>query len=244
MSPYLKHLLLPPANLFLLVLLGRLLARRRPHLGRLVMGFAIIALYALSTPYVSGSLIYGVQSAEALTRLNDKAQAIVVLSAGNAAAPEYGGETVGGNSLLRIRYGAYLQGRTGLPLLVTGGRGHGNSPSEGEVMAEALEQSFGVTPRWVEINAANTYENAANSAAILHPLGIKTVYVVTSASHMRRAAASFESVGFEVIPAPTNLSSAPDLAPQSFIPSAKSIYSSATAMHEWFGLAWYRWAYF
>jgi len=156
---------------------------------------------------------------------------------------EYGGETVGGTSLARIRYGAYLHDQTGLPLLVTGGRAQGDNPSEGEAMAQALEQSFGVTARWIEIKAANTYGNAENSAAILHPLGIRNIYLVTSGSHMRRAVASFESVGFTVTPAPTNLAFSPEFSIYSLIPSAKSIYASATAMHEWSGLVWYRWTY-
>ena len=241
---YLQHLLLPPANLFLLFLLAWLIARWRPRLGRFLMGLAIVGLYALSTPYVGGTLIHGVQSHPALNRYDHNAGAIVVLSGGNVIAAEYGGETLGSTSLARVRYGAYLHRLTGLPLLVSGGRAHDDHPSEGEAMARVLEQSFGVAPRWIEIKATDTYDNARNSAAILHPLGIMKIYLVTSGSHMRRAAASFDSIGFDVIPAPTNLAWAPVLSARSLIPNAKSIYASATAMHEWLGLLWYRWSYF
>ncbi len=241
---FLKQLLLPPANLFLLALFGLMILRWRPRTGRFLMGLALLALYGLSTPLVSGALLYGLRHGEALTRFDHDVGAIVVLGGGNNRhAAEYGGDTVGLSSLGRLRYGARLHRLTGKPLLVTGGWGHGDHPSEGEAMAQAFEQSFGVAAAWIETRAVNTYENAANSAAILHPLGIDRVYLVTSGWHMRRAAASFEAVGFEVIPAPTFLISEPDMTPAALIPNAGSLHASATVFYETLGLAWYRLAY-
>ena len=242
---YLKHLLLPPASLFLLALLGLVLVRWRPVLGRFLMGFAVLGLYALSTPLVGGSLIAMVQDSEALTRFDHDTAAIVVLGAGNYTnAAEYGGDTVGATSLLRLRYGVRLHRLTGKPLMVTGGRGWANHPSEGEAMAQALDESFGVSAAWVEIQSANTYENAANSAAILQPLGITKIYLVTTGWHMQRAAATFEAAGFEVVPAPTVLFLMHDPTLASLMPSAESLDASATAIYEWLGLIWYRVAYF
>ena len=65
-----------------------------------------------------------------------------------------------------------------------------------------------------------------------------------SCSHMRRAAATFEAVGFDVIPAPTMLFSAPEASAYSLIPSANGLNASATAFYEVLALAWYRLAYF
>lgn len=241
---YLKLLLLPPASLFLLVLFGLAILRWRPGLGRFFIGFAFLALYGLSTPLVSGALIRGLQVGEALTRFDHDAAAIVVLGAGNNAnAAEYGGDTVGSTSLIRLRYGARLHRLSGKPLLVTGGRGYGEHPSEAEVMAQALETSFGVAVRWTETSSSNTYENAVNSAAILHPLGVTRIYLVTNGSHMRRAVASFEAVGFDVVPAPTVLMHDFGFNPYALIPKGKALDASATAFHEWLGLAWYRLAY-
>lgn len=242
---FLKHLLLPPANLFLLALFGLAILRWRPGLGRFLMGFAFMALYALSTPLVGGALIRGVQDSDALTRFDHDAGAIVVLGAGNYAnAAEYGGDTVGSTSLTRLRYGARLHRLTGKPLLVTGGRGYGDHPSEGEAMAQTLEQSFRVAVQWVETSSSNTYENAVNSAAILHPLSVTRIYLVTNGSHMRRAVASFEAVGFDVAPAPTAIQHDFGFTPYALIPKAKALDASATAFYEWFGLIWYRLAYF
>lgn len=242
---FLKLLLLPPANIFLLAFFGLAILRWRPRLGRFLMGFALAALFALSTPLVGGALIRGVQAGDALTRFDHDTGAIVVLGAGNNRdAAEYGGDTAGSTSLVRLRYGARLNRLTGKPILVTGGWGSDLHLSEGEAMAQALEKSFRVAAQWVETQAANTYENAVKSASILHPLGITRIYLVTNGWHMRRAVAAFEAAGFEVVPAPTAILPEVRLSLASFIPSAGSLGASATALHEWLGLVWYRLAYF
>lgn len=240
-----KLLLLPPASLFLLVLFGLAILRWRPGLGRFLIGLAFLALYGLSTPLVGGALIRAVQVGEALTRFDHDAAAIVVLGAGNYAdAAEYGGDTVGSTSLMRLRYGARLHRLSGKPIMVTGGRSYGDHPSEAEVMAQTLKMSFGVAARWLETSSSNTYENAVNSAAILHPLGVTRIYLVTTGPHMRRALASFEAAGFDVVPAPTVIQRDWSFSPRALIPKAKAMAASSTAIYEWLGLTWYRLAYF
>ena len=241
---FLKHLPLPPTSLFLLALFGLAILRWRPRLGRFCMGFALAALYALSTPLVGGALIRGVQVGDALTRYDHDAGAIVVLGAGNTAAAEYGGDTVSATSLVRLRYAVRLNRLSGQPILVTGGWGSDLHLSEGEAMAQALETSFRAAAQWVETQAANTYENAVSSAAILHPLGITRIYLVTNGWHMRRGVAAFEAAGFEVIPAPTAIITEARPSLTSLIPNAGSLSASAIAVHEWLGLIWYRLVYF
>ena len=51
-----KNLLLPPAGLLLIALVGWLLLKRRPVLGRRLILIAIGALWLLSTPLISISL--------------------------------------------------------------------------------------------------------------------------------------------------------------------------------------------
>jgi uncharacterized SAM-binding protein YcdF (DUF218 family) len=111
-------------------------------------------------------------------------------------------------------------------------------------MTQALETSFRAEAQWVETQAVNTYENAVSSAAILHPLGITRIYLVTNGWHMRRGIAAFEAAGFEVIPAPTAIHSRARPTLTSLIPNAGSLSASAIAVHEWLGLIWYRLVYF
>ncbi len=49
--------LLPPLNLILLGLLGVLLLRRHPRLGKLLVVSTLILLYLLSTPFIAGTML-------------------------------------------------------------------------------------------------------------------------------------------------------------------------------------------
>lgn len=243
-----KILLLPPGSLLVLAAVGLATLRRWPVVGRSLLAASLILLYLLSTPFCSGLLEHSIENYPALaeTDLVDDAEAIVVLGADEySSAPEFGqADTVGRLSLERIRYAAWLHRATGgVPLLVTGGKLRPRGTPVGETMATTLREEFGVPVRWVEDASTNTYENTKFSAEILRHAGVGKIYLVTSASHMRRSVATFEAVGFQVVPAPTNL--APSIRPVigDFLPRAKSLHDSSQALYEWIGVVWYHLAY-
>jgi len=164
-----KTLLLPPFSLFLSIVIGWLVMGRNRRLGRALLAAGLAILYLLSTPYVGGLLLRGLQDHQALPlgRPLERAGAIVVLGADvRREAPEYGGDTVGRLTLERIRYGAKLHRELGLPVLVTGGAAEPSERPVGSVMRESLEQDFSTPVEWVEAEAKNTYENAKFSAEI------------------------------------------------------------------------------
>lgn len=240
---FVKTLLAPPANMFVLAMLGWLLKGRWPRFGRALMVGSFLGLYALSTPLVGGALSRSLQTVPALAAgdFAGDAGAIVVLSGGlYTKAPEYGADTVDKISLERIRYAARLHRQTGLPLLTTGGTFDPDQIPQGEAMANALARDFEVPVRWVEPWAVNTFHNAQRSAAILHAEGIEKIYLVTSATHMLRAMEAFEAVGFAVVPAPTGFSPAYAFAPEDLIPSARGLGDSTYGFYEWIGRLWYR----
>ena len=243
---FLMTLLLPPANMMLVAAAGWLLLRRWPRVGRVLMTGGILGLYALSTPIVGNSLLLTLQTIPPLTEADFDvgAGAIVVLSAHvYQDVPEFGGNTVKTILLKRVRYGARLHRATGVPLLTTGGKFDHDDKPQGEAMATVLEDAFKVPVRWVETAALDTFQNAARSAAILHPEGITKIYLVTSALHMPRATASFEAVGFDVNPAPTGFSSPIEPKLTDFLPSAEGLESSAVTFYEWIARLWYRFAF-
>lgn len=238
----LKQLLLPPCSLFALVALGLVLARRRRRLGLWIAGTAAIVLVLLTVPLLSAGLLISLQADPALPAQGPlpEAQAIVVLGADlNPWAPELGTATVGALSLERVRYGARLARRTGLPVLATGGAGKAGAPSVAELMGAVLEDELGVPLRWTESRASNTRENAELSAALLGDEDIERVLLVTHAWHMRRAKRAFEAAGLEVVPAPTAFRLWPPTRPGTLLPSARSLRESRWAIHEWLGLLWY-----
>ena len=74
-----------------------------------------------------------------------------------------------------------------------------------ELMAETLEDDFGLVTRWRETESRNTYENAVFSNRLLREAGIRHVYLVTHALYMKRARDVFAATGLEVIPAPVGV---------------------------------------
>ncbi|MCG6943085.1 MAG: YdcF family protein [Thiohalocapsa sp.] len=197
-----KQLLLPPGLLLLLLALAFFLVRGT--LGRLVLFVAWTLLLAMSVPLFAGLLVQAAEPYPALTEADLRhtdAGAIVVLGAGvYSDAPEYGGTTVDGHSMVRSRYAAWLQRRTGLPIYLTGGSGAG---APAPAMRRFLEQELGVPVAAVEDASRNTWQNATFTAPMLEAAGIHRVLLVTEAWHMPRSVAAFERAGVEVVPAPT-----------------------------------------
>lgn len=234
--------LLPPLNLVIVAAIGLLLRHKRPLLARILLGTSVALLCLLSTPFFAGMLL---RSLEGEPRVVDTskptADAIVVLGGGTYFhAPEYAGDTVSEASLLRIRYAAKLYRETGKPILVTGGKPLGNAISEAQQMKLVLEQEFKVPVQWAEGGSDNTLENARLSYPILKAAGIKRIYLITHAWHMPRSVRTFQSAGFEVVPAATAYTTSYQTDLLSFIPSAGALGSSRIVMHEMLGMAWYR----
>lgn len=241
----LKNLLLPPIGLFLLILLG-VMWWRRPLLGRGLVLLSVSALLILSLPVVAARLLAGLETFPGLTAddlRRPEAEAIVVLGAGRYTnAPEYGGDDIGALTLQRIRYAAWLQHRTGLPLLITGGSPADEYPPLAHLMRQVLEQEFGVPVSGVEDKSQNTLENARFSAELLARNGIGHVLLVSHAWHLPRAVEAFENAGIRVFPAPTAFAHREGLGPKfsDFIPGVRALTGSYYAIHEYLGRIWYR----
>jgi uncharacterized SAM-binding protein YcdF (DUF218 family) len=239
LSNLIAAFLLPPLNALLLLVIGACFWRRRRRLARLLIGTGGLLLWLLALPVVGG-LMQRTLEGEALTPAAvQQAQAIVVLGAGvYPQAPEYGGDSVGEVSLVRLRYAAKLQRESGLPLLVSGGRPDGaGGLSEAEAMRQVLVGEFGVPVRWLESASNNTRENARLSAEQLKAEGISRILLVTHAWHMPRALLSFSGTGVEALPAATQFTRGQPML-LDFLPT--SYTASRQAMHEWIGLLWYR----
>lgn len=230
-------LVLPPAGPLLIIIVGLLLRRRWTRTGFALSWIGALSLLLLSLPSVSNALLRAsIAEISFDTASLREAQAIVILSGGRKDAPEYGGQTVAELALERLRYGAKLARDSNLPILVTGGTVYGRGAAEGTLMAQALEQSFGVTARWVEARSRDTHENALFSSEILKREGVHSIVLVTQDFHMRRGTAEFRNVGMQVIAAPVSHARG---RPRSFpehLPSANALRNSAFAIHELLGL--------
>ena len=248
MFDILKVVFLPPGAFFLIMAGGFLAQYKWPSARWLVVG-AASALYLASLPLISGALLSSLQSSPALSvnRPNvEGVQAIVVLSAGERLANEYKAPAPDSLSLERVRYGAFLHHRTGLPILVSGGGPELRHAHLADILAASLENDFNTQVRWKENQSGDTWENAVYSARILRQAGMSKVLLVTHAWHMPRARLAFERQGLSVVPAPTvfvrnplaSIDSLDELI-SSLAPSSKALQESTYFVHEVFGLAVY-----
>ncbi|MCB1862004.1 MAG: YdcF family protein, partial [Gammaproteobacteria bacterium] len=105
-----KALLLPPGGIILLGVFG-LIMGGRSLAGRFLITLSLAALYLFSTPYIANRMMAEVETFPALspTEIQDNnAEAIVVLGGGRRNdTAEFGGDTVNGLLLERLRYAAY-----------------------------------------------------------------------------------------------------------------------------------------
>lgn len=235
-------ILLPPLNLLLVALLGQLLTRHHPRLGKSLLVSALLLLWLCATPYFAESALHLLEGPpNTLDTHARQADAIVVLAGGTYFhAAEYGTDTVGDSTLVRLRYAAALQRKTGKPILASGGQPLGNSLSEAQQMKVVLEKEFNVPVHWTEDTSSNTLENARYSYALLKQANIRRIYLVTHAWHMPRAARVFLAAGFDVVPAPTAFTTRYQTDLLSFVPRASGLRDSSIFMHEVIGLVWYR----
>jgi uncharacterized SAM-binding protein YcdF (DUF218 family) len=132
----------------------------------------------------------------AVRHAHETAQAIVILG-----APPHPDGTPAPLLAERIRTGAALYHRGLAPLVfVTGGRGPGalHVATEADVMGREL-LALGVPAHALSLEhtATNTADNARRAAELLHPLGIRRVWLVTQPFHLRRALFWFRVVGFD-----------------------------------------------
>ena len=233
-------LLMPLGIVLIVLLVALLMAWRWPLQAWRPITVAIVLLYALSTQFVANGLLYVLEPAPRDPAADPSGQAIVVLGGGTYhRAPEYSGDTVTAQTLVRLRYAARLQRALGRPVLATGGSPEGSLIPEAQLMKQVLLQDFQVPVQWVEQRSNNTLENGRLVYRLLKPAGIERVYLVTHAWHMPRARLAFERAGFAVIPAPTGFATRFELTILDFLPNAEALAGSTRFFHEILGIAWY-----
>lgn len=126
-------------------------------------------------------------------------------------------------------------------ILLSGGALEGRV-SEAQGMAKVLKlRGIPDSALILENESRNTYENIRLSQPMLGQLGKPKVLVVTSALHMPRAMAVFESMGINAVPA----SVAPQIVPPDdytlypWLPHTRSLEASRSIIKEYFGLFGY-----
>ena len=242
-----KILVLPPASLIILALVGLFFHKRR--FGIVLSVMALLGLLLSSLPIVTGTLAGFWERFPPLQPSHVaefQPQAVVVIGGGvKHNASEYQAPlTVHPRTLLRLRYAAKIAREYDLPILVSGGVVEDMNVSEAQLMAQVLEQEFNVFVTWQEQDSRNTAENAQFTRDLLIKQGVTDIILVTQAYHMPRAISEFRKSGFNVLPAPTDFirpssEALSDLKFSDFIPSSTALTESFLLAHESLGMLWY-----
>ncbi len=170
----------------------------------------------------------------------DEVDVLVVLSGSSYEPhPSQPYALPGWNTYVRCRYAAWLYRHwRQVPIVVTGGP----KTELTDMMREVLEaEGVPAEKIRVESRSRSTYENAVFTVAILRPLGVHRIGLVTEAYHMRRAEACFRKQGLEVVAAPCAYRTLEFRDAKAWLlPDSRGINFNEDALHEAVGLFWYR----
>ena len=99
----------------------------------------------------------------------------------------------------RVALGVSLYRQAAAPLLVMSGGG-ADGITEASVMRDlACEAGVPETALLTEMEARNTFENAAHTARLLHGIGMRRIVLVTDRAHLPRASRMFRRAGLDVV---------------------------------------------
>jgi uncharacterized SAM-binding protein YcdF (DUF218 family) len=224
-----------------------LLAVRRTRLAAVLVASAGLVLWSFATPAVSDRLAAALERHAPPTPLDTLPHADAILVLGGAMKPALPPREFPevGDSADRVLHAARLFHAGKAPVVVASG---GRLPWQTRGASEAastsvLLESLGV-PRAaivLEDASADTHQNCVRSRELLARLEVRTVLLVTSAIHMRRALATCRSAGLDATPAPTDYwVDDQDLSALDFTPSIEALLVSHLAVHEMLGIAGYR----
>ena len=239
LKPYLTAVVMPPASLLILLVLGSLLIKSNARLARRIILSCVAALWLLSTNVFSvwlhNQVVPEYPTVKAALLKEKSVQAVVVLGAGVVTGLPGGDQQMTRHSLERLRLGAQLSRQSGLPLAFSGGSGWGakdTSVSEAGVAEAVLLNAFGTRLNLKESSSRDTQENAANSWTLLSKQGITKIALVTHTTHMPRASIEFKALGFEVTEAAVGHPTLGSEAVLGWLPGASNLELSQSLLRE------------
>jgi len=211
---------------------------------------ALLVLWVASMPFVASLLYRGIESHYAAVPLDQvPAGGCVIVLGGVVGAPHPPRVDIELNEAIdRVYKTAELYHAGKAPYVIVTG---GNQPWSESAKAEA-ELIREVLMGWdvpkdaifLEGSSRNTRENALYTKNIINRLFCEQPLLVTSAAHMSRAVAAFDSVGIGVKPVVTDVRAVEQGLPRvmDFLPDAQSLAMTSDAIREWIGQRVYEWS--
>ena len=248
MSAYLEKLLpilIYPLGLTLFLCIAAFILSfgRRVRVLRVSIAVAVILLWLASTQSFANLLTNTLEEQNPsgpIEAISPK-DVVIVLGGRNAQRTHLG---LTGDRVMQTAF-LWRAGKA-QTIIVSGGKlpwDPGSGQTEAKSVAELLH-AYGVPSDAiiVESDSRNTHHNAVNTAALWRERHFRSGLLVTSATHMPRALASFRKVGLDLTPWPADFRGTYPLVNSifDFLPDVYALEKTTTAIKEWLGLAIYR----
>ena len=236
---------MPPGIFIILILAGAIFYKKaRAYLLLLASLF-----YLLSTQAVGNFLLLPFEKPYNHKHVPQAVDAIVILSGGTPG--KSANLTLGSSSFKRAVYGIMIAKKENLPIIFSGQglNKYSESMSMQDTVSELnyyfdvnltksehlLKDKFSIL---YENRSLNTYENAKYTKKLFAQLGVKnpSIYLVTSAFHLRRSIKLYKHFGFTIIPIATDFMTTNKLNISYYFPSTIGMKMSYHALHEYAGL--------
>ena len=204
---------------------------------------AVVILIVFSLPVTSAFIIGSLEKRFPTRSLDEIPNADVIVVLG-------GGLRVPDATRLRVELGpgadrllaAHILWRANKAPFILASSGSSEKNLDEATLTGNILQSWGIRQDALinESNSINTSQNAERTAEILEKQGFNDVLLVTSATHMPRAVALFNSEGVTVIPVPADhWIDQKQLQIYDFIPHPTNLAGSSYALREYMGLIYY-----
>lgn len=239
------HVLLSPLGLGLLVLaLRHVLIKRGWHQVGWITTPALLICFLLMTPLGANTLVRTLESDSpaAPACSQDVSRPLVLLSGGLDRPPSSESDIGALTPSSSRRLYALLHHQLVTPertLIISGGHAEQGIP-ESRVLRQ-LAILGRVSPQQIitEERSTSTWDNATQTASMLLPKQ-RSMALVTSARHMKRAREAFERQGFDVCPVPVDFVYVPPGGLGYVLPQSFALIKSEQAIHEWLGVLAYK----
>lgn len=222
-----------------------LLRHRRPRLAWALFWVAFLGLYALSTRPVADLLLLPLEGRFEDAQRPRDADAIVVLGGtlnlGRSTTERAEMHSAGDRLLEAVLLAKQMPNAV---LIFSGGSGDLFDQSKREApLLKVYAVRLGIPEDRIRVDdrSRNTHENAVETKRILDAEGARSVVLVTSAYHMRRALGCFHAIGLAPIPCAVDFQNChPSYRrPLAFVPGAENLVDSTSAIREYVGLVVY-----
>jgi len=228
----LEMFLLPSVFVLVLILIGIILIfrKKRGKLGKILIILGILLYYLFSITPVADSIISPLEKQYQPVQKEElnKADKIVLLLGGKESDVLRASEVL---RLYNLQSAIIISGRDPLSPKIEEAK---------EVKEFLTERGISAENIILEDKSRNTFESAKNIKEILDD---EPFFLVTSAYHLPRAIETFQKARTNPIPAPADFKIEKNYDILDFFPNAENLRNSDIALHEYFGILWYRLKY-